>query len=362
MGVTATGVRGQSATLKDAFAKDFRVGVAIGTLALMAPESEALELITQQFNAATPENLLKWENVHPTKGRYDFGPSDRFVEFGEAHGIWLVGHTLVWHSQTPDEIFKSPSGRDVTRDELLGVMRDHISAVVGRYRGRINAWDVVNEALENDGSLRDSPWRRIIGDDYLVHAFRYAAEADPEAELYYNDYSMHLPAKRQGAVALVERLKRAGCRIDGIGMQGHFSIDGPTLGEVEQSIEAYARAAGKVMITEMDINVLPWPEDHGGGADVGQRSAATRRLNPYVAGLPSDVQQRLSDRYEGFFELFVRHRDVIDRVTFWGVDDGRSWHNDWPVPGRTAHSLLFDRSLQPKPAFEAVLRTASPVE
>lgn len=349
----------QSATLKDAFAEDFRVGVAIGTSTLMTPETAALALVSRQFNSATPENLLKWEKVHPARGRYDFGPSDRFVDFGEARDFFLVGHTLVWHSQTPDWVFKSPSGRDATRDELLRVMRDHISTVVGRYRGRIKAWDVVNEALNSDGSLRDSPWRRIIGDDYLEYAFRYAAEADPDAELYYNDYSMHLAEKRRGAVALATRLKQAGCRLEGIGMQGHFSINGPAVSEVEQSIKAYAQAAGKVMITEMDVNVLPWPRDHEGGADVGQRSAASQRLNPYVAGLPTDMQQRLADRYEALFRLFIRHRDVIDRVTFWGIDDGRSWHNGWPVRGRTAHSLLFDRALQPKPAFNAVLRTAS---
>ncbi|CAN0348173.1 unnamed protein product, partial [Ectocarpus sp. 4 AP-2014] len=217
----------------------------------------------------------------------------------------------------------------------------------------------VNEAFNDDGTLRDSPWRRIIGDDYLEHAFKYATAADPNAKLYYNDYSLHLADKRDGVVALIARLKAAGCRVDGIGMQGHFGLDFPTEAEVDASIQSFAAVAGKVMISEMDINVLPWPEDQQAGADVGRRSATSQRLDPYVDGLPPDMQRHLAERYATFFRIFVRHRDAIDRVTFWGVDDGRSWHNGWPIPGRTAHSLLFDRALSPKPALEAVLKTAS---
>jgi endo-1,4-beta-xylanase len=345
-------------SLKEAFADEFRIGVAISTALINTPNEAADAVIRHQFNSATPENLLKWEAVHPDPDRYDFAPADRFVAFGEERGLFLVGHTLVWHSQTPAWVFESSPGTPATREELLSRMRDHIHAVMGRYRGRIAGWDVVNEALNDDGTLRDSPWRRIIGDDYLAHAFRYAQEADPNAELYYNDYNLHLAAKRDGSVRIVEALKQAGCRVDAVGMQSHYGMDYPTADEVEQSILAFAGAAGRVAVTEMDINVLPRPERIR-GADVGQSAAASPALDPYRAGLPDTVQSALADRYAMFFRVFVKHSDVIDRVTFWGLDDGRSWHNGWPVPGRTAHSLLFDRSLQPKPAFDAVIQTAA---
>lgn len=175
-------------------------------------------MVAQQYNGASPENLLKWERVHPEPDHYDFAPSDRFVEFGEQHGMALLGHTLVWHSQTSNWVFRDSQGRPIDRAGLLCRMRNHIEAVVGRYRGRIYACDVVNVALNDDGTLSGSPWRRIIGADYLVHAFRYAAAADPKAELYYNDYSLHMPAKRYGAAALIQRIKAAGCLVDGIGM------------------------------------------------------------------------------------------------------------------------------------------------
>lgn len=346
--------------MQGAFESDFRVGVAIGTATLLDAEQDALALMADQFNSATPENLLKWERVHPKRGRYDFAAADRFVDFGQRHSMFLVGHTLVWHSQTPDWVFQDRHGKPLDRAGLLERMRDHIATVVGRYRGRIAAWDVVNEALNNDGSLRDSPWRRIIGDDYLEHAFRFAAEADPAAKLYYNDYGMNLPAKRRGAVRMVERLKLAGCRVDGIGMQGHWGLDYPSEREIEDSIQAFAAAAGNVMITELDVNVLPRPKNiWGGTAEVSLTAANSKRLDPYTLGLPGGVSREQAERYAMYFRIFRKHRRVIDRVTFWGLDDGRHWHNNWPVRGRTAHSTLFDRSLRPKPAFDAVIETAS---
>lgn len=345
-------------TLQKAFAEHFRVGVAIGTDVLMRLDEQALRLVARQYNSVTPENLLKWEKVHPEVDRYDFAASDRFVQFGERHGMFLVGHTLVWHSQTPDWVFQDAEGQPLTREALLARMREHIHAVVGRYRGRIEAWDVVNEALNDDGTLRDSPWRRIVGDDYLEHAFRFAAEADPDAELYYNDYGLHLAGKRDGAVALAQGLRSAGVRLDAIGMQAHLGIGGPGVEELGRSIRAFADAAGGVAITELDVNVLPWPDDFDGGAEVSRTAAHSARLDPFKQGLPPEMQRRLADRYAAVFRLFVEHRGAINRVTFWGIDDGRSWHNGWPIPGRTAHSLLFDRELRPKPAFHAVIGSA----
>jgi endo-1,4-beta-xylanase len=237
-------------------------------------------------------------------------------------------------------------------------MREHISTVVGRYRGRIGGWDVVNEALDDDGQLRRTPWFRMIGEDFLAKAFEFAHEADPNAELYYNDYGLDNAPKRKGAIELVKKLQSQGIRIAAIGMQGHYKMDWPSLGETEASILAFSKLGLKVNITELDLDVLP-PPGQDRGADVTVRYDLQRKLNPYADGLPAANQQALAKRYADFFALFAKQSDVISRVTFWGVTDGDSWLNDWPVRGRTAYPLLFDRKGHPKPAFGAVLEVLS---
>ena len=345
--------------LKQVFTDKFMIGAAIGTDRLLQPHEPGLQLVARQCNSITAENLLKWESVHPTLKEYDFAPTDRFIEYGEANKMFIVGHTLVWHNQVPEWVFQDDSGTPLGRDALLERMREHIATVVGRYKGRIHAWDVVNEAFEDDGSLRDTAWRKAIGDDYIEKAFQFAHEADPDAELYYNDYSMYLPGKRTATVKLVKQLKAAGCRIDGVGLQGHWRIEGPSLEEAEKSLKVFSRLGVKLMITELDINVLPWQNKNEEGADVTLRGEMAEGLNPYTEGLPEEMQRALANRYAEVFRLFVKYNDKISRVTFWGIDDGQSWHNNWPIRGRTAHSLLFDRSLQPKPAFWSVVDTVN---
>jgi endo-1,4-beta-xylanase len=266
----------------------------------------------------------------------------------------------VWHSQTPRWVFQDAEGKPLTRDALLARMRDHIRTVVGRYKGRIHGWDVVNEALNEDGTLRRSPWLNIIGEDYIAQAFKFAHEADPNAELYYNDYNLEVPAKRDGAVALVKQLKAQGLTIHGVGSQAHDRLDLPRSVELhDQSIAALAATGVKVHITELDVDVLPRAM-RANTADLGAavRPSSAVNMNPYVAGLPDSVQQKLAKRYADLFAVFLKHRDVIDRVTFWGVGDGDSWLNNFPVRGRTNHALLFDRQDLPKPAFDAVMQVA----
>jgi len=279
------------------------------------------------------------------------------VEFGQRNGMFIVGHTLVWHSQLPRWVHQDAAGMPVSRDTLLARMREHIMTVVGRYRGRIHGWDVVNEALEEDGTLRQTPFLQIIGEDYLVKAFWYAHEADPAAELYYNDYSLENAAKRKGAVALVKRLLDAGVPVKAVGVQGHHKMEWPSLAAEDSTIVAFSSLGVKVNLTELDVDVLP-PAVRGQGADVAIRAQGTAAQNPFVAGLPDSAQRALAQRYEGLFAIFMKHRAVIDRVTFWGVADGDSWLNGWPVRGRTSHPLLFDRQHRPKPAFDGVVRAA----
>ena len=344
-------------TLKEAFQNDFLIGVALNPEQFCQANSAEATIVKRQFNSISPENVLKWEVIHPLPGKYDFTLADRYVDFGVTNKMFVVGHTLVWHSQTPDWVFRDDKGNFVDRETLLARMREHIFTVAGRYRGKIAGWDVVNEALDGQGALRDSPWRKIIGDDYVAKAFEFAHEADPQAELYYNDYALENESKRGGAVALVKKLQAQGVKIAGIGLQGHYDLDWPTSGQLDETISAFEKLGLKVTITELDVNVLPTP-GQALSADVSERYRMSAGLNPYTNGLPDAVQQQLAQRYADLFAVFLKHRASVSRVTIWGVTDGNSWLNDWPVQGRTSYPLLFDRAGKPKPAFDAVLKTA----
>jgi endo-1,4-beta-xylanase len=345
------------ATLKDAFRGGFVVGAAVNTDQITGKDAQGDAIIIQQFNSISPENVMKWEVIHPRPDAYNFTLADKYVEFGLKNHMFIVGHTLCWHSQTPAWVFKDEKGNQLTRDALLQRLHDHIQTVVGRYKGKIDSWDVVNEALNEDGTLRQSLWMKIIGEDYIVKAFQFAHEADPHAQLNYNDYNLETPAKRKGAIALVKRLQAAGVPIAVVGDQAHLHLDGATAADEDATITDLAAAGVKVAITELDIDVLPsaW----GNTADVGLKVKDDAKLNPYPNGLPDNVQQELTKRYADLFAVYWKHRDVVNRVTLWGVTDAQSWLNNWPVKGRASYPLLFDRNGQPKPAFQAVLRTAA---
>jgi endo-1,4-beta-xylanase len=356
--LTAAAAHGQTAsTLKDAYRGIFRIGAAVNQAQFEERDARGAPIIAAQFNTISPENALKWQSVHPRADGYNFEAADRYVAFGEKHKMFIVGHCLVWHSQTPRWVFQNERDEPPTRDALLDRMRDHIRTVAGRYKGRIGGWDVVNEALNDDGTLRQSPWYRIIGEDYLIKAFQFAHEADPQAELYYNDYALQNEAKRKGAVALIRKLKAAGAAITAIGSQDHNRMDWPTVKQESETIEAFAALGIRVNITELDVDVLPRTTRQN-TADISATAAGTADSNPYTAGLPEEMQQALAKRYAELFAVFVQHRDAIGRITFWGVNDGDSWLNNFPTRGRTNYPLLFDRQGKPKPAFDAVLQEA----
>jgi endo-1,4-beta-xylanase len=348
----------QDMTLKDAFKNDFLIGVAINQSQFEGGSLREAEIVAQQFNTISPENVLKWESVHPSPDKFNFADADRYVAFGQKNHMFIIGHNLIWHNQTPGWVFQDDKGNPISRDALIERMHKHIATVVGRYKGKIGGWDVVNEALNEDGTLRDTPWRKIIGDDYLVLAYQFAHEADPDAQLYYNDYSLDNTPKRQGAIALVKKLQAAGVKIYAVGLQEHDQLEWPTTNQLDETISAISKLGVKVMVTELDIDVLPHATQSQ-GAEVSMTVAARSELNPYANGLPEAMQQKLAQRYADLFTVFVAHKNDISRVTFWGVTDADSWLNDWPVRGRMSYPLLFDRSGNPKPAFEAVIKTAS---
>ena len=340
--------------LKDSFQNDFPIGVAISLNQIYEVDHRGTPLIKTQFNSISPENVLKWESIHPLPDRFDFEAPDRYVAFGESNHMIIVGHTLVWHSQTPRWVFQDATGKPLNRDALLNRMSNHIHTVVGRYKGRIKIWDVVNEALYDNGTMCQSPWFKIIGEDYIEKAFQFAHEADPDAVLRYNDYSLENTNKLRGAIRLIKNLQARGVPVTAIGLQDHVKMDWPTPEQEDATIEAFAHLGLKVMITELDVDVLS-ARGQNRSADI-QETARQTGPNLYSSGLPASVQQALAKRYADLFKVYIRHRDVIKLVTFWGVTDGDSWLNR---PGRVNYPLLFDREGQPKPAFEAVIRTAT---
>jgi endo-1,4-beta-xylanase len=334
--------------LYKAFENTFYIGTAFSTRKFS--DSAYMSTVVKHFNSVTAENAMKWEKIHPQQGIYHFATTDSFIDFAEKNNMYVVGHVLVWHSQTPDWVFEDAKGKPVSRDTLLNRMHDHIQTVVGRYKGRVDCWDVVNEAIGDDNGMRKSKWYTIIGEDYVEKAFEYAREADSSAILIYNDFSLPSAPKRNAVVKLVKKLQSKGVKVDGIGMQGHYHMDYPLLYELDSSIAAFSALGVKVMITELDINILPNPfKDFG--ADVAAKAEMEEKYNPYVNGLPDSMQVALANRYADFFNIFLKYKESVNRITFWGINDGQSWLNYWPIQGRTNYPLLFDRQYQPKPAF-----------
>jgi len=324
--------------LKDVFARDFLVGAALERSFYNGTRPERSALVVSQFNAVTPEIAMMWQFIHPEENRFDFASADRCVDFATKHGLVVSGHMLVWHQLTPAWVFKNADGSPASRETLLARMREHIRTVVGRYKGRVKSWDVVNEALDDDGALRDTPWRRIIGDDYIEQAFRFAHEADPDAELYYNDWGVESGKRLEGALALLRKLKAAGVAVSAIGIQEHVNLDYPGAKDVDKAIGEFAKIGVRVLITELDVDVLPrTPEMDEANVDITRVKMTRPEENPYAGagGLPEAMQARLAKRYAELFAVYLKHRDVIGSVSFWGVTDRESWLNNWPVRGRT---------------------------
>lgn len=348
----------QSSSLKDTYSNYFSIGTALSATQIEGKEPGTLDLVKQQFNAVTAENVMKWEIIEPVEGQFNFAAADAMIEFAEANNIKVIGHVLLWHEQTPAWVFQDAKGQPASKELVLSRLKNHINAVMGRYKGRIHGWDAVNEALNEDGTLRQSNWYKALGEDYIATVFEIAHKADPKAELYYNDFNLFKPEKRAGVLKLVAALKAKSVPIHGIGEQGHYSLDYPELQQVEDSIVAFKNTGLNLVITELDISVLPFPEPEKIGADISLNMQLKQEFNPYADGLPDTVSQQLTNKYLQLFELFLRHSDAIERVTLWGVNDNQSWRNNWPMKGRTDYPLLFDRKNQPKEVVPKLIKLA----
>jgi len=378
----------ETTSLKDAYKEHFYVGVAINrSIAENLHNSEQVNkhiaVVNAQFNQIVAENDLKWVHVHPRKGPdgYNFGPADAFVNFGLSNNMYLVGHTLIWHNQTPNWVFQGTNlppgmtngavnttttnasinnrtaswgfgqraynGPRASREELLERMRDHIHTVVGRYKGKIKVWDVVNEAISDGGTniLRNSLWLEIVGPDFIAKAFEYAHEADPDAILRYNDYSLENPAKRRKLIALIKSLQAQHVPVMAIGSQTHVSISSPSFEEEDKALTELETLGLPIHITELDVNSAQGGQ-HSTSGDVSANSTTTQ------GGLVDDANHKQANAYAGLFRAFLKHSKSVKVVTFWGVNDGISWRAN-------GKPLLFDANDQPKPAFDAVIRAAT---
>lgn len=347
-------------SLKVAFEPHFRVGVAVSPFNF--GDAAIVELIEQQFNHLSPENLLKWSSIQREPGSYNFESADQYVAFGEERGMTVYGHVLVWHQQVPSWVFQAdvtnPDSDVVSRDELLARLTEYITTVGGRYGGRIQYWDVVNEAFNDDGSLRDTPWRRILGDDYIATVFQLADSLLPDSKLVYNDYSLASAPKRAGALKMIADLKSRGIRIDAVGEQGHYNRNYPDASQFNQMFEDFRKLDIAVLVTELDVDVLPNAQNIQ-GADLDMIANYEEMYDPFKACLPETADAWLTARWQSLFDVMVAHSDIIDAVTFWGVSDAYSWLNHWPVQGRTNYPLLFNRDLSAKTALRSVLGTAT---
>lgn len=324
---TSRAIVKEEPTLKSVLGDKFLIGVAMNTFQSSGRDTNGVNIVKKHFNAIVAENCMKCQTIHPQEDRYNFRQADEFVKFGEDNGLTVTGHCLIWHSQLAPWFCVDKDGNNVSPEVLKQRMKDHIMTVVGRYKGRIKGWDVVNEAIMENGSYRNSKFYQILGEEFIPLAFQYAHEADPDAELYYNDYNMHFKGKRDAVVKLVNDMKARGLRVDAIGMQGHVGMNYPDLSDFEQSIVAFASTGAKVMITEWDMSALP---EVNRTANIADTVAFRKALNPYPVSLPDSVSEKWNKRMAEFMNLFVKHADVISRVTAWGVSDGDSWKNGFP--------------------------------
>lgn len=335
--MTLNGHSEEEASLAEAFKDDFRIGAAVNSRTIVSQR----ELLLKHYNSLTAENEMKFGSVHPAEGTYTFEEADRIARFARENGKLLRGHTLVWHNQTPDWVFEDGNGGPANRETLLARMKAHIETVVGRYRGTVYCWDVVNEAVSDEGEeqLRPTPWLHGIGEDYVAQAFRFAHAADPDALLFYNDYNECHPVKREKIYRLVQSLLREGAPVHGIGLQAHWNLNDPSLEDIRAAIERYASLGLKLQITEMDVSVFDFDD---------------RRTD--LKAPAAEMMRRQEERYGQLFRLFREYRDVLTSVTFWGAADDYTWLDNFPVRGRKNWPLLFDADHRPKGSYWEAIR------
>ena len=334
--------------LKEYTNKYFYLGTALNTDHIIGADVEGVQTTEKHFAAISPENCLKPEEIHPFESVYEWTIADAYVDFGVRNNMFIHGHTLVWHSQCPDWFFYDEKGDTASYDLLKQRLEDHITTIVGHYKGKINSWDVINESVIEGGLQRQSMWYKILGDDLYEIAFSAAAKADPDVELYLNDYGMTNPGRRERYVEIIKRLQQKGIKIDGMGLQGHWGLESPSIEEIQTSIDMFANLGIKVSITELDMSILP-RRQRGITAAVDLNFQYEQSLDPYKGNFPQEPLHDWNYRMQQFFQLFKDNAEKIERVTVWGVCDQDSWLNNWPIVGRYDYATLITRNHRIKP-------------
>jgi endo-1,4-beta-xylanase len=332
---------------------DFAIGAAVTSAQVKDPATSAL--ILHQFNCLTAEYEFMPQFIEPKPGKYTFDRADKVADFAQMHHLPLTGHMLCWGQLTPAWMYADGNGKPLPREQALTNLKQYIDGTVQHFNGKVDSWNVVNEAISDNANewLRDTPAHKAIGDDYIEKAFEYAHAADPNVPLYYNDYNIEDPQKLPKVLKLIKQLQEQKVRLDAVGIQGHWLLDYPNVSVIDDGIDALTKAGVKVMITELDVDVLP--RKAGADLDLAEQSKQHGTTKPTAELITPDLLQREAARYSEIFKVLKKHRDKITRVTFWGVDDSQSWLNDYPIKGRMNAPLLFDRKLQPKLAFDAVI-------
>ncbi|MCQ2245679.1 MAG: endo-1,4-beta-xylanase [Bacteroidaceae bacterium] len=364
-------------TLRDAYRDYWRTSVSVNqwevaaadnnsnvhdvTGMVSADQTSNFSIITRNFDWVVPENCMKCEVIHPQEGVYDFTLADQLVNKALASGVKVMGHCLIWHSQCAPWFHFDKDGKLVSKEELKKRMKEHITTIVSHFKGRVSAWDVCNECFEDDGTPRKSLFYQILGTDYIPLAFQYAHEADPNVELYYNDYSMNKATKVEGVVNFFRPLIAAGLPITAIGMQGHMILeDGKDLlPQYDHSIQTIASLGIPTFFSELDLTVLPNPYGFS-GANVSDRFAYRPEMDPFKDGLTKEKEAEIETYWIDFFKLMLKHKDNILRLGFWCFNDANSWRNDFPIKGRTDYATLFDRQNKPKPFVQKLIELVQP--
>lgn len=330
--------------LKDYYRNFFPIGVAVAPGNLSGDEAA---LILREFNSLTPENAMKMGPIHPAENLYFWRDADSIVNFAQRHGLKVRGHNLCWHNQAPAWLFKDSLGNRVTKEVLLKRLKDHITTVVSRYKGKIYAWDVINEAIsdEQDEYMRNTEWYQICGEEYIAKAFEYAHDADPDAILFYNDYNEINSIKREKIYRLVKGLKDAGVPVHAVGLQAHWAINEPSEDQLDSTIKRFAKLGLPLQITEMDISV--YPKEH---------TAREKRPEDINDAFTADRESRQSEMYKMCFRLFRKYGSMFSGVTFWNISDRHSWLDNFPVKGRKDYPLLFSKGLKPKNAYSEIIK------
>ena len=331
--------------LKDYYQSYFPIGVAVSPHALISDESGLIKL---NFNSLTPENDMKMETIHPKELVYNWKTADAIVAYAQQNNMKVRGHTLIWHNQVPDWIFKdAKTGKQVTKEVLLQRMKEHIFTVVSRYKGSIYAWDVVNEAISDNPKefYRNSKYFEICGEEFIFKAFQWAHEADPNAVLFYNDYNEISATKRAKIIILINKLKASGIPINAIGLQSHWAVDQPSKEQLEATLNDFSKLGLKLQITELDISV--YPKEH---------QAREKREEDLDTSFSAAKEEKQMEQFKMCFGLFRKYKEYISGVSFWNISDRQSWLDNFPVQNRKDYPLLFDRNLVHKKAYWEVVK------